>query len=99
MIKYSDHIIENGKSFFQVSKEKNLEGIMAKKIDSKYYPGKRTTEWFKIKNHKTQEAIIAGYTQPAGSRKYFGCINSCYLKKEINLIILVIPARDLTNNH
>lgn len=74
VIKYSDHILENGNSFFQVSKERDLEGIMAKKIDSKYYPGKRTTDWLKIKNHKTAEVIIAGYTEPAGSRKYFGSL-------------------------
>ena len=74
VIKYSDHIIENGKSFLQVSKEKDLEGIMAKKIDSEYRPGKRTTDWLKIKNHKTLEVIIAGYTEPAGSRKYFGSL-------------------------
>lgn len=74
VIKYSDHIIENGKSFFQVSKEKDLEGIMAKKMNSKYYPGQRTQEWLKIKHHKTAEAIIAGYTAPAGSRKYFGAL-------------------------
>jgi bifunctional non-homologous end joining protein LigD len=74
VIKYSDHILEHGKSFFSVSKEKNLEGIIAKKIKSKYYPGKRTTEWLKIKHHKTQEAIIAGYTQPSGGRKYFGAL-------------------------
>jgi bifunctional non-homologous end joining protein LigD len=47
---------------------------MAKKIDSKYYPGKRTSDWLKIKNHKTAEAIIAGYTPPEGSRKYFGSL-------------------------
>jgi bifunctional non-homologous end joining protein LigD len=74
VIKYSDHIVEKGKSFFQVSKERDLEGIMAKKMDSKYYPGKRTTDWLKIKNHKTAETIIAGYTEPAGSRKYFGAL-------------------------
>ena len=33
VIKYSDHILEHGKSFFSVSKEKNLEGIIAKKIE------------------------------------------------------------------
>jgi len=74
VIKYSDHILKDGKYFFQVSKEKNLEGIMAKKCNSKYYAGERTNEWLKIKHHKTQEAIIAGYTQPAGSRKYFGAL-------------------------
>jgi bifunctional non-homologous end joining protein LigD len=73
-IKYSDHILQNGKAFFEVSKAKNLEGIMAKKADSQYYIGRRTTEWLKIKNNKTQEAIIAGYTLPAGGRKYFGAL-------------------------
>jgi bifunctional non-homologous end joining protein LigD len=74
VIKYSDHILENGTSFFNVSKEKNLEGIIAKNIKSKYYPGKRTTDWLKIKHHKTEEAIIAGYTEPSGARKYFGAL-------------------------
>lgn len=74
VIKYSDHIAEKGKSFFEVSKEKDLEGIMAKKTDSKYYPGKRSSDWLKIKNHQTAEAIIAGYTEPAGARKYFGAL-------------------------
>ncbi|MEO6812378.1 MAG: DNA ligase D [Ginsengibacter sp.] len=74
VIRYSDYIMANGKFFFEVTKEKNLEGIMAKKIDSLYFPGKRTADWLKIKHHKTQEAIIAGYTAPAGSRKYFGAL-------------------------
>ncbi|MEO8413807.1 MAG: DNA ligase D [Ginsengibacter sp.] len=74
VIRYSDHIFEYGKSFFQVSGEKALEGVMAKKIHSRYYPGKRTNEWLKIKHHKTREAIVAGYTQPAGARKYFGAL-------------------------
>lgn len=74
VLKYSDHIIANGKNFFQVSKRNGLEGIMAKEMNSKYFPGKRTSEWLKIKNHKTEEAIIAGYTPPSGSRKYFGSI-------------------------
>lgn len=74
VIKYSDHVEENGIAFFNASTQKNLEGIMAKKADSQYYIGKRTNEWLKIKNHKTQEAIIAGYTDPGGSRKYFGAL-------------------------
>ena len=74
VVKYSEHITEKGIAFFNVSTEKNLEGIMAKKADSQYYIGKRTNEWLKIKNNKTQEAIIAGYTDPGGSRKYFGAL-------------------------
>ncbi|HUS01577.1 MAG TPA: non-homologous end-joining DNA ligase, partial [Chitinophagaceae bacterium] len=74
VIKYSDHILEKGIAFFNVSKERDLEGILAKKADSLYYIGKRTNEWLKIKNHRTQEAIICGYTEPGGARKYFGAL-------------------------
>ncbi|MEO6327308.1 MAG: DNA ligase D [Ginsengibacter sp.] len=74
VIKYSDHIIGQGKSFFEVTREKKLEGIMAKRCDSQYYKGKRTKEWIKIKHNQTQEAIIAGYTKAGGSRKYFGAL-------------------------
>ncbi|MES2762630.1 MAG: DNA ligase D [Bacteroidota bacterium] len=74
VIKYSDHIEEHGTDFFEVARERNLEGIMAKKADSLYHTGTRTREWLKIKHHKSQEAIIAGFTEPTGSRKYFGAL-------------------------
>ncbi len=74
VIKYSDHIEEYGEEFFEIAKERNLEGIMAKKADSFYHPGVRTKEWLKIKHHHSQEAIIAGFTNPAGSRKHFGAL-------------------------
>ena len=73
-IRFSDHIVGNGKEFFEVALKKDLEGIMAKKADGLYYPGRRTNEWLKIKGHKTTEAIIVGYTKPTGSRKYFGSL-------------------------
>jgi bifunctional non-homologous end joining protein LigD len=74
VVKYSDHIVEKGEEFFELAKAKDMEGIMAKKADSEYHPGTRTREWLKIKHHKTQEAIIAGFTEPGGSRKYFGAL-------------------------
>ena len=74
VIKYCDHILEHGVSFFELTTENGLEGMIAKKIDSPYLPGKRTGDWVKIKNHQTQEAIIAGYTAPENSRKYFGAL-------------------------
>lgn len=74
VIKYSDHIVEKGILFFEAARQKNLEGIIAKKSGSHYYKGKRTSDWLKIKLHKTREAIIAGYTDPGGGRKYFGAL-------------------------
>lgn len=74
IIKYSDHISTDGIDFFKIAKQKNLEGIMAKKSDSLYKPGTRTSDWLKIKNHKTADVLIAGFTEPTGSRKYFGSL-------------------------
>jgi bifunctional non-homologous end joining protein LigD len=74
VIRYSDHIEEYGIDLFKMVKEVDQEGIMAKKIDSYYMPGARTKDWLKIKYHKTQEAIIVGFTQPKGSRLHFGSL-------------------------
>ena len=74
VVRYSDHIEERGEDFFSIAKERNLEGIMAKRADSEYHPGSRTNDWLKIKNHLSQEAIIAGFTEPGGGRKHFGAL-------------------------
>ena len=83
VIKYSDHIKENGIAFFNAAVKNNLEGIIAKKADSEYYVGKRSNEWLKIKNHKTADVIICGYTAPTGSRKYFGSLVLGIMKNKI----------------
>jgi bifunctional non-homologous end joining protein LigD len=74
VVRYCDHILHEGKSFFNQIKKDKLEGIMAKKKDSFYYPGVRTKEWLKVKNNHSQEAIIVGYTAPRGSRLHFGSL-------------------------
>ena len=43
-------------------KNQQLEGIVAKKADSKYEPGKRSGAWVKTHNHQAQEFVIGGYT-------------------------------------
>ena len=74
VIRYSDHVLEKGVEFFNASMQNNLEGVMAKKADSLYQPGKRTSDWLKVKNHKTADVLIAGFTKPAGARNYFGSL-------------------------
>jgi bifunctional non-homologous end joining protein LigD len=74
VIRYSDHVEEKGLELFRLAEEQDLEGIIAKKADSEYHPGTRTSEWLKIKNHKSTEAVIGGYTAPGGSRRYFGAL-------------------------
>ena len=73
-IKFSNHVVKDGVLFFQVIKEKNLEGIIAKHSQSTYKMGKRSREWLKIKTHLTQEAVICGFTEPRGSRNDLGAL-------------------------
>lgn len=62
-------IIEDGASLFEAAKEHGLEGIMAKRSDSKYYPGRRTDGWLKIKVRQTSDCYIVGYTEGKGNRQ------------------------------
>jgi len=74
VILYSDHITGNGIEFFNAAGKNNLEGIMAKKADSPYRKATRSSDWLKIKHHKSDEVIIVGFTKPTGSRQYFGAL-------------------------
>jgi bifunctional non-homologous end joining protein LigD len=74
IIRYCDHVEDDGKVFFKEMQKLNLEGMIAKKKDSRYQPGKRSADWLKIKNIHTQEAVIVGFTDPKGSRQYFGSL-------------------------
>jgi len=71
-VRYSDHFPQ-GKALFDVAKRKGLEGILAKRRDS-YYEERRTQAWLKIKITQTLDCVIGGYTDPEGSRAYFGSV-------------------------
>src|SRR6202171_4909736 len=74
LIKYSDHVLGQGKACFKAAQQKRLEGIVAKRRDSSYQPGVRSSAWLKIKAILQQEVVIGGFTAPRASRKYFGAL-------------------------
>ncbi|MBI4609873.1 MAG: DNA ligase D [Candidatus Rokubacteria bacterium] len=74
VIRYGDHILEHGEAFFEAASEQQLEGIVAKKIGSSYVGG-RSRDWVKLKCLRRQEFVIGGYTDPQGSRGYFGALH------------------------
>jgi bifunctional non-homologous end joining protein LigD len=60
---------DDGEALAEVVRESRLEGIMAKRLDSRYRPGARSREWLKIKpGRQRQEFIVAGYTKGQGRR-------------------------------
>lgn len=73
LLRYSDHHPAEGTRLFEVAQDKGLEGVMAK-LRSGLYLQKRSREWLKIKVSRRQEAVICGYTEPRGSREYFGSL-------------------------
>ena len=59
---------ESGADIQAVSKQQRLEGIMAKRLQSRYEPGRRSPAWRKIKNVYRQEVVIGGWKPGEGGR-------------------------------
>jgi bifunctional non-homologous end joining protein LigD len=68
------YVQNEGKALFQLVKEKGMEGVIAKRKDSIYRPGKRTADWLRIKARLQQEFVVGGFTAPKGSRKHLGAV-------------------------
>jgi len=58
-----------GADILRASKDQGLEGILAKRLDSPYLPGKRSPTWTKVKNIVTQEVVVGGFTPGEGHRR------------------------------
>ncbi len=74
IIKISQVFDENGLDFFEAAKQMGLEGIIAKRTDSRYQEGKRSDQWLKIKANKRQEMVIGGYTRNNDTSKLFSAL-------------------------
>ena len=72
-IRFSDHIVGEGKKLYEEIAKVPLEGMIAKRVESTYMQ-RRSTEWLKIKTIQQAEVVIGGYTEPRNSREYFGAL-------------------------
>src|SRR4029077_17448241 len=61
-IRYSPVLDASLKGLIQSVKEQGLEGLVAKRRDSKYEPGLRSGAWMKMRVNQGQKLVIAGYT-------------------------------------
>ncbi len=62
------HATGEGAALLAASRERGLEGLVAKRRDSRYEPGKRSAGWIKIKNAARQELVVGGWLPGAGKR-------------------------------
>jgi len=68
-----DHIEREGDAFLAQVAALGLEGVIAKRADAPYRGG-RTDAWLKIKTEPSGDFVIVGFTEPKGSRSYFGAL-------------------------
>ncbi|MBI3296994.1 MAG: DNA ligase D [Elusimicrobia bacterium] len=72
-VSYSQHLEGKGRALFRHACRLALEGLVSKRKDAPYRPG-RGRDWLKIKCHSDQELVIAGFTEPTGARSGLGAL-------------------------
>jgi bifunctional non-homologous end joining protein LigD len=65
----SEGVTGRGVAYYDAAVERGLEGVVAKRLDSQYFPGKRTDCWLKMKRCETITAVVVGFI-PEGSRDF-----------------------------
>ena len=73
IIRDSEHVTGHGEEFFRNACRMSLEGVVSKRRDAPYEPG-RSRAWLKVKCVKEQEVVIGGYTEPSGTRTGIGAL-------------------------
>ncbi len=81
LIRYSQHVIGFGAAFKQKMCEAGLEGMISKRRDAPYVPG-RSVSWLKSKCRQGQEFVVGGYSQPSDSRTGFGALLVGYYRPD-----------------
>ena len=72
-IRYTTHRTHDGEAYYARACASGWEGLVVKRGDSPYRSG-RSRDWLKFKCQASQEFVIAGYTDPKGSRTGFGAL-------------------------
>src|SRR5688572_14542206 len=72
----------DGKKMLERMRLQGWEGIIAKRIDSRYEPGNRSRNWLKLKIEFRQEFVVGGYTEPRNSREHIGAVLLGYFDKD-----------------
>jgi len=73
-LRVSEQVTGDGRDMHARAKRMGWEGLVAKSVDSAYQSGRRSPEWRKLKLVRHQTAVIAGWTEPRGSRPFFGAL-------------------------
>jgi len=81
----SEAVVGRGLELFAAVKQQGLEGMVQKRLDSRYRPGSRSDNWLKIKPVKTVQCAILGF-QPDGDRDFKSLIIASDLDGELRCV-------------
>ena len=62
------HHVGDGEAMLAASRAQDLEGIVAKRLDAPYVPGRRSQAWVKVKNKRTADVVVGGWLEGEGGR-------------------------------
>lgn len=86
-IRFVETLAADGDTAYKACLEAGLEGVVAKRFDSVYEPGRRSKDWLKVKPTVSADFVVCGYTAGTGSRgKTFGSMILGYFDKKKQLI-------------
>ena len=73
-LRISEQVAGDGREMHARAETHGWEGLIAKTADSVYRSGRRSPEWRKLKLVRHQTCVVAGWTEPRGSRPFFGAL-------------------------
>jgi bifunctional non-homologous end joining protein LigD len=73
-VRFLDHIEERGEAFYAEVSRLKLEGLIAKRKDAPYRPG-RSPHWLKLRTERVDDFVVVGFTEPQGGRVGFGALH------------------------
>ncbi|MCW3109948.1 MAG: ligase [Segetibacter sp.] len=85
VLRFSDSF-DDGPGLYEQMKQMNLEGIVAKKRDSRYREGERINDWLKIPTRKRQEFVIGGWAESERGRSFRSLLFGAYKKGKLKWI-------------
>lgn len=81
-LRVTESVEGDGKKMLENARRQGWEGIIAKRIDSRYEPGNRSRNWLKLKIEFRQEFVVGGFTEPRNSRAHIGALLLGYFDKD-----------------
>ena len=79
---YVQHEVASGTGMRERARRDGWEGVIAKRLKSRYRSGERTQDWLKVKELDRQEFVVCGWTEPQGGRRGFGALVVGYYEGE-----------------